>query len=87
MWRLELTKASGVVGGTLSVVGVGASAAGIEGIRAALGVVGGALGVVGIHADTAGVEFLLALSVGGGQGNGGKSQSDEGGEADHFEVW
>lgn len=41
--------------------------------------------MVGISADTAGVEVLLALRVGGGQGNGGKSQGEEGGEADHCE--
>lgn len=83
---LFLTLASSVVGGTLSLVGVGATAAGVEGIGAALGVVSGARSLVGIGADTARVEVLLALGVGGGQGNGGKSQSEEGGEADHCEV-
>ena len=68
------------------MVGVGATAAGIEGIGTALSVIGGALSLVGIRADTAGVEFLLALRVGGGQRNSGKSQGEEGREADHCEV-
>lgn len=85
-WCLFLALASGVVSGTLSLVGVGATAAGIEGIRTALGVISGTLSLVGIRADTAGVEFLLAMRVGGGQRNGGEGQGEEGGEADHFEV-
>jgi hypothetical protein len=48
--------------------------------------VGGTLSLVGIRADTTRVEILLALRVGGSQGNGGKGQSEDGGEADHFEV-
>lgn len=86
MWRLFLAFASSVVSGTLSLVGIGATAAGVEGIGTALSVVGGTLSMVGIGTDTARVEVLLALGVGGGQGNGGESQSEEGGEADHCEV-
>lgn len=86
MWRLFLALASSVVSGTLSLVGIRATAAGVESIGAALGVVGGTLSLVGIGTDTARVEVLLALGVGGGQGNGGEGQSEEGGEADHCEV-
>jgi hypothetical protein len=70
----------------LSHVGVRTSAAGIVGIRAALNVIGDTLSHVGMLGDAASVELILALTVGGGQRDGGKSQGEEGGEADHCEI-
>lgn len=81
--RLGLVLAGGVVGGTLSHVGVGGTTALVIGGRAAAGVVGDTAGHVGVRGGTARV--VLSLAVGGSQSTGGQSQGKEDVvDADHY---
>lgn len=81
---LFLALTGGVLSSALSLVGVTGGAAGVEGVGAAGSVLSSALGLVGVAGGAASVELVLALSVGGGHGEGSEGHGEESSHADHF---